>query len=128
MIKDRRLSKLAEMLRQELSSLLLFEVEKPELTSAWISQVEVSGDMKKAFVWYRLREGNPKAADKLFPKVIPFFRRRLAQKLDLRYIPELEFCFDADGDSRDRVLGLLHGFSSAPPVSALSGGSSDEAH
>lgn len=128
-MQSRRTSKMAEMLRQELSSLLLFEVEKPELSTAWISQVEVSGDMKKAFVWYRLREGSAKNAATLFPKVVPFFRRRLAQKLDLRYVPELEFRYDADGDSRDRVLGLLHGLSapSSGPSLLDRGGPSDEA-
>ena len=113
-MQNRRSSKLAEMLRQEISRLLRFEIEKPELATAWISQVEVTGDLKKASVWFRLREGNPKIAEKEFPKVIGFFRRSIARELDLRYVPEIEFLFDAAGESRDRVMGLLEGMSATP--------------
>ncbi len=121
---------MAEVLRQELSRLLLVEIEKPELSTAWISQVKVTGDMKQATVWYRLREGSPRQAEKEFPRAVSFFRRRLAQELDMRYVPELNFVYDAEGESRDRVLGLLHGFNGekAPINSLPPDGGLDEAH
>jgi len=118
---------MAEVLRQELSRLLLTEIEKPALATAWISQVKVTGDMRKAYVWYRLREASPRQAEAEFPKVISFFRKRLAQELDMRWVPELEFKFDAEGESRDRLLGLLHGFNGEQNQNTLPTGGLDDA-
>ena len=127
MQSSRRTAKMAEVLRQELSRLLMQEIEKPALATAWISQVKVTGDLRKAYVWYRLREASPRRAEAEFPKVVSYFRKRLAQELDMRYVPELEFKFDAEGEQRDRVLGLLHGFNGEQHLNSLPSGGLDDA-
>lgn len=86
------------------------EAHDPDLAGASItvSEVRVSPDLKNATVFV-LPLGGQNAAVVLaaLKRAAPFFRRRLAEELTLRYTPRLAFQLDRSFDEAERVERLL---------------------
>lgn len=79
-----------------LSRLLISHVKDPLLTHVRISQVRLTPDLKIARIYFYLVEEK-----QAFQKVLGglkrskgFFKKKLAEGISLRFIPELEFFYD----------------------------------
>lgn len=107
MSSTRRTSKVASLIRSELARLLIEEVSDPRLKEIVITEVEVTKDLQKARVFFAKGEANLKEVDRGLKRGIAFFRRRLGENLELRYVPELEFQVDDHGDNLNRLLHLF---------------------
>lgn len=83
-----RAKRVEEMMREELSELIRFELSDPRVAQVDVSEVHVSHDMKKADVV--VVAGNPEATEGL-EHARHFLRRQLMQRLDLFRMPELRF-------------------------------------
>ncbi len=110
MDNSRRTQRVASMIRAELAKILLEEIADPALSVLQVNEVELSKDLKHARVFFSLGDTKLKAKDiqRGLSRAMPFFRRKLGDNLDLRYVPSLEFEEDTHNDSVDRVFTLLH--------------------
>jgi ribosome-binding factor A len=101
----RRADRVADLIRRELSRLLLREIKDPRLQQVVVTSVQLSPDLRHARVFFT---GGAKGADRQaelqgLQAAAGFLRGQLGRNLRLRYAPELAFELD---DSVDRSLHI----------------------
>src|ERR1041384_1604809 len=105
----RRPEQLAEVIREEVSQIVGYELEDPRVAGVTVTDVRVSENLRDASV-YVLAEGTEAErveAMKALLKAAPYVRRQLGTVLNLRYTPELHFVRDTADESAARVEELL---------------------
>ena len=83
-----------EMCKELASALRL--VKDPRVSDAFVSitGAEVTPDLKYAKIFYSALRGDPKETAKGLRSCSGFLRREIAQRMNLRITPELNFCYD----------------------------------
>lgn len=116
----RRQQRINQLLRDEIDRLLRHETDDPVLASMIsITDVEVTQDLQKAKVYVSfLDEESEKEIMQRLRKAARFFRREIAERINLRHTPELEFVYDPSIARGARVLALLREV--APPAESPS--------
>ncbi|MCC7106358.1 MAG: 30S ribosome-binding factor RbfA [Chloroflexi bacterium] len=108
---SRRILRVNELLRDEIAELLRRETDDPLLqTMISIVEVDTSPDLKKAKVYVSVF-GDEDQAAKVFQQLrraSRFLRRELAKRIELRYVPELEFVLDTSIARGAKIMALLH--------------------
>jgi ribosome-binding factor A len=110
-VPNRRLLRLNQLLRDELSDLLRREIEDPALqTLISITEVDTSPDLRTAKVYFSTLGDEEHMVQVLtrMRKAARFFRRELAARLNLRHTPELNFELDPSIARGARILQLLN--------------------
>lgn len=105
-----RQEKLAELITAELSDLLRMRVKDPRVGFASITHVDVSGDLRHARIHVSVM-GTPEEQEETMKglrNATGFLRHELAQRLTLRYMPELNFKLDTSIEEGSRILGLIN--------------------
>lgn len=108
MVKEfSRSDRVAEQIQRELADLLQFEVKDPRVSSmVTVTEVEVSGDMAHAKIYYTAPQGTPEL-QKGLEKTAGFLRSQLAKRLLLRTVPQLHFSYDASIDRGMHIAKLI---------------------
>ncbi len=101
-----RRARVAQELRDRLAEIVSAELSDPRLALVTIVDVEVSPDLSFARAFFRA-PGDPEAAAKALDHAKPFVRRRLAERVRLRRVPELDFRLDASLERGARVEKIL---------------------
>jgi len=102
-----RASRVARDMRDRLAEIVAQRVRDPRLASLTFVEVKPAPDLSFARVFYRCADDTREDAARALRKATPFLRRCLAQMLDLRRVPELDFRFDPTLDSAARVDAIL---------------------
>ena len=105
----RRPEQLAEVIREEVSQIVGFELEDPRVERVTVTDVRVTENLRDASV-YVTAEGTvaeKAAAMKALQKAAPYVRRQLGMLLNLKYTPEIHFVRDTVEESATRVEALL---------------------
>jgi ribosome-binding factor A len=104
----------AELMRI-LNDLLQFDVKDPRLKGVRVSEVEVSGDLGVARVYYSTLEPDADTApvEAAFASAAPFMRSRAGKEIKLRRVPELRFEPDASAREGLRISRLIDASASA---------------
>ena len=108
--ESRRSQRVADLVRAELSLLVLTEAHDPDLRRVTITDVEMPQDLKSARVFFSCLgddDEREKAADAL-RRAAGYLRREVGQRCRLRYAPELHFVSDRSLERAARVEELLH--------------------
>jgi ribosome-binding factor A len=108
-----RPERVADQIRQEVTTLLARSVQDPGIGFVTITRVKVTADLQLARIFYttiapeadlaKAKKETAKALD----RAKPFLRRQVTQRIQLRRSPELEFLYDdsiADLDNVERLL------------------------
>jgi ribosome-binding factor A len=105
----RRPEQLAEVIREEVSQIVGFELEDPRVQSVTVTDVRVTENLRDASVFFTAEgtDAEKAAALKALQKAAPYVRRQLGSVLNLRYTPELHFVRDTVEESAARVEALL---------------------
>ncbi len=103
---SRRRERVAQELRARIAEVLGRHVRDPRLQLLTVTDVEVSADLSFARVYYRPLE-DPEAVERALVKAKPFIRRRLAEGLHLRRVPEIDFRLDPTRERAQRVEEIL---------------------
>lgn len=98
-----RSQRVAEQIRRELADLLQFEVKDPRATKVTLTEVEVTGDLAHAKVFFVTQERDSEAAATALGKAAGFLRSQLSHRLLMRTVPQLHFVYD---ESLDRGMHL----------------------
>ncbi len=107
--EQKRSVRVADVIRNELSILMISKVRDPKLSEVSISRVEVTDDMKIARIFFTLLSGKKRAkgAEKSLQNAKGFMRSHLAKTLNLRYTPELQFRYDETADKVAQVESIF---------------------
>lgn len=95
-------------IQRELANLLRNEVRDARLRQVTIQEVRVVRDLSHARVFFTLLENHQ--ANKIetaLNKAANFLRRRLAENLSLRTVPQLHFAYDHSFETGMRLSGLI---------------------
>jgi len=90
-----RLEKFASTLQQSMAEILSRESLNPEIRLATILRVVPAVDLKRATVFIACPAGTEEAVLEQLAGAAGFIKKQLAQKMILRYMPELVFTLDA---------------------------------
>ena len=110
-----RIEQVNSLLRQEISQLLQRQVKDPRLGNfIAVTEVFTSADLKYAKVFVSRIGGDEEKQETLnvLASASGFFRREMAKRLKLRYIPELSFQWDDSIERGDHLLQLIDQVSS----------------
>ncbi len=109
---SRRTSRVNDLLREELSALLLRGLKDPRVAHGLvtITEVQVSPDLRHAIV-YVSHLGDESERDEVLAGLqhsAPYLHRELVHRLALRSVPELVFRFDPSIERGARLAELIH--------------------
>ncbi|HHP7234160.1 MAG TPA: 30S ribosome-binding factor RbfA [Desulfobacterales bacterium] len=105
-----RAERVAGLIQQTLSEILNRNVKDPRLAFTTITHVKVTRDLRIARVYFSTaggEEAKVQAALQGFRSASGFVKGALAKRLELRYMPELEFFYDESFDYGSRIDQLL---------------------
>ena len=96
--------------QRELSYILANEVKNPNIKFMTITAVDVTSDLSYAKVYFTTL-GDEKETLKALKSAKGFVRRQLADRVELRHIPELEFVYDESieyGKKIEEIIEDIH--------------------
>lgn len=105
-----RVEKVQELIKQELSTMLIRDVKDPRVHGVTVTSVEVSGDLSYAKVYVSLF-GTPKEQEEAWKGLnscLGFFRSEIAKRISLRVAPILSFHKDTSMAYSSHIEELLH--------------------
>jgi ribosome-binding factor A len=104
-----RQEKLGELIAAELSDVLRTRVKDPRVGFASITHVEVSGDLRhaKVFVSVMGESSEQEETIKALKHAAGFLRHELAERITIRYMPELVFKLDTSIEQGSRILEMI---------------------
>ena len=109
-MSTRRVARANDLIRRELSELILREVRDPRLSGLLsVTRVETSPDLRHARVFVSLMgsDEEKKKAEQGLAAASGFLRRGLGDRLVLRYVPELTFRLDDSIEKGSQMLELI---------------------
>ncbi len=83
-------------LRKEISKILLEDLKDPRIGFVTITRIDLTGDLRYARIYFSIL-GDDKAKEeglKGIKSAIGFIRKLIAERMKLRYVPELYFKLD----------------------------------
>ena len=104
-----RSDRVAGQIQQVLANMLRTAIRDPRLLRTTITGVKMTPDLRIARVYFTTTGGRDRADQAAggFVSALGFIKRRMAQELTLRYMPELEFFYDESLDYGERIDQLL---------------------
>ena len=104
-----RQEKLGELFAAELSDLLRTRIKDPRVGFASITHVEVSGDYRHAKIYVSVMGSEEERSNtiKALKHASGFLRHELANRVVLRYMPEIVFKLDTSIEQGSRILDLI---------------------
>ena len=104
----RRQERLADLLKEEISAILFSKMQDPRLSLCSITDVVLSPDYRHARVYVTVvgPHGQKEECVKALNAASGYFRREL-RRLDLKYIPVLQFQADTSAEYSQHIEELL---------------------
>ncbi len=104
-----RLQRIADRIRQEISELLIREVNDPRLQLIYITDVKVDKELAYADIYVSAVEGHARSAEILsgLESASGFLRKTLAGRIELRVFPRLRFHWDPTPENADHIEKVL---------------------
>jgi ribosome-binding factor A len=117
-MSSRRQLRVAELIQQELATLITFDLRDPRLAFVSVTRVQASPDLRHANVYISSLSGEESEAEIMaaLRHASGFLRRELGNRTTLRYVPELAFHFDDGLIQSQRMSDLLDGIASQEPA------------
>lgn len=106
----KRADRVADLLQRTVAEILLRRVRDPRLGKLTVTGVDVSADLRYAKIYYCFvgsEEERSQVAHAL-EKARAFIRREIGQRVELRYVPDIQFFFDTSFDYGEKIERLLH--------------------
>lgn len=109
MASNQRAARVGDQMREIIAELLRDEVKDPRIGFVSVVKVEVSSDLRHAKVHVSVLGGEQEKKETLkgLSSATGFLRSEVAQRLRLRYAPELHFVLDESIEHGQRIAQLL---------------------
>ncbi len=123
-----RLKKIADRIRDDLSELLIYEVEDPRLQGVMVTDVNVDRELYYANIYVSAIEGRERSKEVLagLESAAGYLRSQLAQGIELRTFPKLRFYWDPTPENADRIEFLLKQLHEEEAAKAASANTDEE--
>ncbi|WP_298975999.1 30S ribosome-binding factor RbfA [uncultured Thermosynechococcus sp.] len=112
MATERRVARVAELIKREVSQLLMYEIRDERVGAGMVSvtDVEVSGDLQHAKIFVSIYSTDEVRRSTMagLKAASGFVRRQLGQRIRLRRTPEVVFIEDRSLERGSRILALLN--------------------
>lgn len=106
-----RIKRVEEEIQHAVSSIVLFELTDPGIRNVTITRVIATKDLSLARIYYdvgsRLGLEDKKKVHESLRKAQGFVRRRLAERMNFKKMPEIEFFYDETLEETTRVEDLF---------------------
>lgn len=104
-----RIEKIQELMKQEISKIVLQELKDPRIGFVTITQVEVTRDLSIAKVYVSIMGNEKQIADCWagLNSSLGFIRREVGHRIRLRITPELQLVIDKSLDYSEHIQKLL---------------------
>lgn len=105
----RRSERMSEVLREEITEIVGFELDDPRLIAVTVTDVRVTDNLRDAKVYVTVEgdENEKKEAMKALQKAATFVRQKIALSLDLHHAPQIHFARDTVEENAARIENLL---------------------
>ena len=118
MANPRRRERLASVIEEVVSELLLREIKDPRVAGMTsITRVDVTADVRQAKIYVSVmgdeatRQGTVRALE----HAAGFIRTKLGEELTIRHVPAITFQLDRSLEEGDRVLALINQVAATTP-------------
>jgi ribosome-binding factor A len=109
MMDFKRASRVSDLIKVEISDILLKRVRDPRIGPITITGVKLTDDLRLARIFF-VEMGKDTCRDEVrtgLQKATGFLKRELGKRLKLRYIPEIVFIYDESFAYGSRIEKLL---------------------
>ena len=111
-MSSNRTYKISDLLKKEISTIILKEIKDPRLQNINITAVKVSDDIGIATVFYTLIGQSIKKEEsninhQVLKKLSGMLRSKLAKKIKIRRVPRIIFKFDESIEYSQNIETLL---------------------
>ena len=103
-----RIEKIEHLIKEEISLIFLYKMQDPALSLLTITNVKVSPDLKLVKIYLSVFDKEKR--DLVLERVkasTGYIRTELAQRIRIRYIPELKFFIDDTIDYVEKIENLI---------------------
>lgn len=104
--------RIASMLEKEIGYILMMEVKDEDIKFVSVTGVKLASDLSYAKIYVTvLDEAKKNSTMKALKEAKGFIRHELANRVDIRHIPELEFVYDesiAYGKKIEEIIEDIH--------------------
>ena len=123
-----RLKKIADRIKDDLSELLIYEVEDPRLSGVMVTDVKVDRELYYANIYVSAIEGRERSKEVLagLESASGFLRSQLAAGIELRTFPRLRFYWDPTPENAARIEDLINQLHEEEAAKAAAAGNSSE--
>jgi ribosome-binding factor A len=114
----RRIAKIAEAVREQVSTSILFDLKDPRVKHVTVTRVEVSSDLRNAKIYVSVMgdEKTQRLTLRGLESARGFLQAKLAERVQTRYTPILHFYLDQGVKRSIEASRLLREVLPAPPV------------
>jgi len=104
-----RCEKVASAIQKEVSSIIHDELKDPRLGFVTITRVELTGDLRFAKIFFSVLGGDQERAktQEALNSAMGFIRRLLAERVQLRFAPEIIFKTDKSSEYSIRIQQII---------------------
>ncbi len=109
MVSKLRLRRINERMKEELATMLLYEVADPRLQGVTVTDVSVDRELAYADIFVSAVEGSVRKDEILagLEHARGFLRSQLAARVEIRQMPRLRFHWDPTPERAERIEQLL---------------------
>ena len=103
-----KIERIASMLEKEISYILMTEVKDPDIKFVTVTNVKLASDLGYAKIYVTVLDQNKKDETLRSLKAARgFIRRELANRVEIRHIPELDFVYDESIEYGKKIEDIL---------------------
>ncbi|MFN4196502.1 MAG: 30S ribosome-binding factor RbfA [Caldimicrobium sp.] len=105
---SRRSERVASLLKEVISEIILYELNDPIFKNfISLTHIDMGSNLKRATIYFRVFEKDPKEVERALNKSKGYIKKLLAQRMTLKFIPDIEFKIDNTEDEERRLIELF---------------------
>lgn len=103
----KRSQRLSILLREEIADIIMRRVKDPRLGFVTVTDVGMSQDLKIAYVYISVYEGDKDLTLEILNSARGVIRNEVSKRIRVKFIPSIEFRIDKSIEHGDRIDKLL---------------------
>lgn len=113
MVSISRAQRISERIHEEISEMLIFNIQDPRISGAYITDVSVDRELAYADIYIFSAQGSDGSEEVLagFKHASGYLRSELARRINLRTFPQLRFHWDPTPERAEHIEEILDSLS-----------------